>query len=649
MPALVVVGGFERVLGLTQRGQGVAHARLSFGGERLAGGQQGQTGGQETEDRAARRGMHMDLQALPRIVAAPAHSDPGPALARRFLVGGLLALVSSGPAMAVAAPAARAQATQVFINGDVWTGEPGQPRAQALALRGGRLLVVGSNAQALARRGPATPVIDLGGRFVAPGFNDAHLHLLVVERAELDGAEDILSLQRRLAAYAQAHPEAAWVRGRGWVDVAFPERVPHRRYLDAVVANRPVYLSDRDGHRALVNSRALELAGVTRATPDPAGGLVARDAAGEPTGELKEAAIELVARLVPPPSAAERYKALIGLLARAASYGLTSAQNASLDPEDLPAFERAEREGRLTLRMQFAPPLEKHPGAAQLARARDLRRRYRGPLIHVRSVKGIVDGTVDARTASMLEPYVGGGIGLPQWTRSELDEAALAYDRAGFQIQLHAIGDRAIRLALDTFEHVQRLNGRRDRRHRVEHIEVPSPEDLPRFKALGVIASTQALFANPDTMTFENYAVLLGPVRAARANAFKAFDDAGAVQAFGSDWPVFSMEVLKGVYCAAARRTVAGTPPGGYYPEQRLSVEAALRHFTLDAAYASHEEREKGSLVAGKLADFVVLSQDPSVPPLERVLDTRVLLTVMGGRETWRSPEWPRAAGAAAR
>jgi hypothetical protein len=561
----------------------------------------------------------------------------------------LAGAVSAPCASALAATPARAHATQVFVNGNVWTGEPGRPRAQALALRGTRLLVVGSNAQALAQGGPATQVVDLQGRFVAPGFNDAHLHFLVVERAEFGDVEDLATFQQRLGDYARAHPEAAWLRGRGWGDVAFPERLPHRRHLDAVVAERPVFLSDRDGHRALVNSRGLALAGITRATRDPEGGLIARDADGEPTGELKEGAVDLVARLLPAPSAAERYRALRGLLTRAASYGLTSIQNASLDPDDLPAFERAEREGQLLLRVQFAPPLAKHPSALQLAQARRLRARYRGPLLHVRSVKAILDGTVDARTASMFEPYVGGGTGLPLWTRAELEQAALAYDRAGFQIQLHAIGDRAIRLALDAFEYVQRVNGTRGRRHRVEHVEVPDPADLPRFKALGVIASTQALFANPDAMTLGNYVVLLGPVRSARATAFKTLDDAGAVQAFGSDWPVFSMEVLKGVYCAAARRTAAGAPPEGFYPEQRLSVETALRHFTLDAAYASHEEHEKGSLVAGKLADFVVLSQDPSVPPLERVLDTRVLLTVMGGRVTWRSVDWSPAHAATTR
>ena len=254
------------------------------------------------------------------------------------------------------------------------------------------------------------------------------------------------------------------------------------------------------------------------------------------------------------------------------------------------------------------------------------------------AVKGLLDGTVDARTAAMLEPYVGGGSGLPMWPEDQLKRSAAAWDAAGFQIMLHAIGDKAIRLALDAFEHAARVNGTSGRRHRVEHAEVPDPADLPRFARLGVIASTQALFANPDQTTLENYAPLLGPARAARANAFGRFDQAGAVQAFGSDWPVFPMEPLRGIYCAATRQTPEGTPAGGWHPENRLSVEAALRHFTADAAYASFDEAEKGTLSPGKLADFVVLSQDLLALPPERLLEAKVLLTVVGGRESFRSP-----------
>jgi predicted amidohydrolase YtcJ len=224
------------------------------------------------------------------------------------------------------------------------------------------------------------------------------------------------------------------------------------------------------------------------------------------------------------------------------------------------------------------------------------------------------------------------------WSADELNRAVALYDREDLQVMLHAIGDRAVRMALDAYEHAARINGSAGRRHRVEHAEVTDPADVPRFAYLGVIASTQALFANPDKATLEHYAVLLGPVRAARANAFKPFDDAGAVQAFGSDWPVFSMRALDGIYCAVTRTTAEGTPAGGYYPEHRLSAEAALRHFTRDAAYAEFAESVKGTLAPDKLADFVVLSDDILAPPAARIREAKVLRTVMGGRDTYKAP-----------
>jgi predicted amidohydrolase YtcJ len=247
------------------------------------------------------------------------------------------------------------------------------------------------------------------------------------------------------------------------------------------------------------------------------------------------------------------------------------------------------------------------------------------------------------KTASMFEPFVGGGNGLPMWTQEEVNASALAYDKRGWQVMLHAVGDKAIDVALTAYEHVARTNGPRDRRFRVEHAEVPRLADLARFKATGTVASTQALFANPDKTTLENFAVLLGPERAARADSFKLFDDAGVRQAFGSDSPVFSMEVLRGIYCAVARRTASGTPEGGWQPQGRVSAEAALRHFTQDGAYASFDEASKGVLKEGMLADFVVLSDDILQPPAERILGTKVLLTVMGGQETFRSPQFPRS------
>ncbi len=552
------------------------------------------------------------------------------------LLPGLLALSTlAAPGSGVTTAAGPAE--RLFVNARVWTGDDARPRAQALAVTGDRLVAVGDDGAVLRLRGPNTEVIDLGGAFVVPGFNDAHLHFLVLPQAELEDGLSLEQLQQRVGDFARAHPGNAWVLGRGWGYTSFPERIPHRRHLDAVVGDRPAWLMQRDGHMGLANSKALALAGVTRATPDPKNGVIERDPSGEPTGELKEAAMELVFRLIPRATVEERYAALLPLLERAASYGLTSIQNASHSEDDLAAFERAARAGKLGLRVSFAPVFEARSVEATLRRALELRRRFpRGGPIVVEAVKGLLDGTIDARTATLFEPYVGGdGTGLPFWTQDELDRAVKRFDREGFQVRLHAVGDKAIRMALDAFERAARDNGTRDRRHRVEHAELPHPADLPRFKALGVIASTQALFANPDSTTLLNYAPLLGPERSARANAFKRFDDAGALQAFGSDWPVFSMEVLRGIYCAAARRTPDGVPQGGWYPENRISVEAALRHFTRDAAFAEFEERRKGVLAPGRLADFVALSDDITAPPVERALRTRVLRTVMGGRDTF--------------
>jgi hypothetical protein len=337
--------------------------------------------------------------------------------------------------------------------------------------------------------------------------------------------------------------------------------------------------------------------------------------------------------------AEDRYRALKKGLDTLASYGLTSVQDAGLDEADLPVLDRLQQEGGLKLRVSAALRMQKVAPPEDLARYRSLRDRFKGPRLRVASVKGMVDGVVDAKTAYMLEPYVGGGTGLPNWTPEELNKAVAVYDAEGFQVLLHACGDRAVRMALDAFEKVGRRPSATPRRHRVEHAEVVSAADRLRFKALGVVASTQAIFANPDKTTLENYAVLLGPERAAVANAFKLFDDAGAVQAFGSDWPVFSAEVLPAIFTAVTRTTPEGTPAGGWFPENRIPVEAALRHFTRDNAYATFDEQARGTLAPGKLADLVVLSDDVLSAPAKS-LRARVVLTVLGGQDTYRAREF---------
>jgi predicted amidohydrolase YtcJ len=532
-----------------------------------------------------------------------------------------------------------ASADHIYVNAKVWTADEAKPTAQAFATRGERIIGVGTNEEIRAMAGPETAVVDLHGKLVVPGFNDAHWHFASLRDVELDDAATLEEVQQRLAAAAKAHPNESWITGRGWGYDVFPAKVPDKKYLDAIVPDRPMFIWERDGHMGLANSKALELAGITRDTKDPADGRIEHDVKGEPTGEVKEGAVELVAGKIPPATAEQRYEDLKRLMDKAASYGITSLQevSAGLGPKEMAAFERVLGEGEFKVRFYVSVPLEKSATAERLAEFKHLRDTYRGPLVKFGCAKGMVDGTVDAATAVMFEPYTNGKNGIEFWTQEDLNRAVAQYDREGMQVMIHSIGDKGIHMSLDAFENAEKVNGTSGRRHRVEHAEVPLLADYPRFKQLGVIASTQALFANPDATTLNNYAVLLGPARASHANAFKLFDDAGAVQVFGSDHPVFSMEVLHGVYCAVTRKTPEGTPKGGWYPENRISAEAALRHFTRDGAYASFDENEKGTLTPGKLADFVVLSEDILSSAAEQILKARVLRTVMGGRETYRA------------
>jgi predicted amidohydrolase YtcJ len=553
-----------------------------------------------------------------------------------LLGSGLLAL-AAGP---TASPASET-ADRVFVNGRVWTGEATRPVVEGIAVRGTTILAVGSSSDMRGRAGKGTEVVDLKGRFVAPGFIDAHVHLLggglSLEELRLDEAETLPEALRRIGEWATAHPDRHWVTGEGWTYAIFPGGLPTRATLDAIVSTRPAWLVSYDGHTGWANSFALKLAGVTRETADPPNGLVVRDEGGEPTGALKEDAMELVSRLVPKLLPHEKEHALKRALAQLPAWGLTSVHQAGLDEDELKLLARVLEEQPPSVRVYAALAIARDPGPETLAHQDDLRRRLSSTRLRVGAVKGYVDGVVEAMTAAMFEAYPGGGTGLANWTQEELDRTVAAYDRAGWQVMLHAIGDRGIDMALTAFEHAARTNGTTGRRHRVEHVEVPRLLDLPRFRAAGVVASTQALFPYPNRNHLEVYVPTLGPERAHRALAFKAIDDAGAVQAFGSDWPVFTAEVVRGLHTAVTRTTLAGTPVGGWEPAQRLTAEAALLHFTRDAAFAAYEEKEKGTLAPGKRADFVVLSQDLlSVAP-DRIKDTKVLLTVLGGQDTWRA------------
>lgn len=529
--------------------------------------------------------------------------------------------------------------TLILHNGAIWTGDSANPAATAIAIRDSRIVAVGSDADVLALAGAETQREDLQGRRVIPGLHDAHWHLPTRRTADLVGAKDAAELVARLQTFASTLPADAWITGRGWTPDMFPRNRAHREYLDAAFPDRPVLITDRDGHQALANGTALRMAAVSAETRDPRDGVIVRDARGNPTGLLQEAAMGTVRRLLPPPDEREAYTALREQMHKAAALGLTAVQMANgINATEEQAFAQAIADDSLRLRFRIAVPFSEaitdSTLAAYAAKARDAD----GPYLRFGIAKGMLDGTVDAGTAAMLDPYTGStSTGLPMWEPAPLLRTLERYDRAGIQVELHAIGDRAIRMALDAFEQLAASQGARDRRGRIEHLEVPHPDDLARFKALGVIASTQAIFATPDATAMQNYVPLLGPQREARAMPFKALEDAGAIQAFGSDYPVFPMDPLLGIYTAVTRQLPDGTPRGGWQPQHRIAVESALKHYTWGAAYAAFREQELGVLRTGYYADLVVLSEDILVPDAQALLRAKPVLTMVGGRETYRA------------
>lgn len=538
-------------------------------------------------------------------------------------------------------------ADSVFDNGRIWTGDPIRPWAGSMAILDGRIVAIGESGDLAAWRGDDTEYQDLGGRLVTPGFQDSHIHVTyqATSQADLAGAETLDELQQRIRDFAESNPDLPWIVGFGWVYSAFPDHRPLASHLDAVVADRPVLVSARDGHMALANTLAMRLASIDETTPDPENGRIVRTEQGSATGELQESAKKLVSDLIPPPTEEERYQALLSNMSAAAAEGITAIHEAGVSPGVVALFERAAAESRmlqrveLALRMVTSEDRSVAPVRAaevHIAAAISLRDRLNGPFVRVRSIKGMLDGTIDATTAAMFGNYVGADTnGMLFWELDNLKEIVRLYDGAGFQVILHAIGDRTIAQALDAFDFARTVNGARDSRHRVEHAEMPRLSDLARFRDMGVIASTQAMFAYPDTAVLENFSVLLGHDRAQHADNFALWDDAGVHQVFGSDYPVYTFSVLQGIEAAVTRMTEAGNPPGGWYPDGRISVDAALRHYTVDAAWGTHDDQDRGSLEVGKFADFVVLSENILEIDPTAISETRVLKTVMHGRTTF--------------
>jgi len=543
-----------------------------------------------------------------------------------------LVLVSP-PCLAAASPTPGVAADLVLVGGRVWTVDAARPEAQGLAVLGERILAVGSDAEIRALVGSETRVIELGGRLVLPGFDDSHTHFLDggfwLSGVKLKDAATPEEFGERLAAHAKTLPEGAWITGGTWDHDRWPGgELPTAALIDRYVPDRPVFVVRYDGHMSVANSLALRLAGVTAATPDPEGGrIVRRPGSHEPAGVLRDAAQDLVQSAIPEPSREEKRRALEAALAEARRVGVTSLTDMNMDPEHLRLYQELLREGKLTARIDGRWWLSEWRALAALGIEAGFEDRH---FIALGGLKGMLDGSLGSSTALFFEPYVGSDdTGLYVTPIEELRRDVIEATRAGLHPAIHAIGDRAVSETLDVFAEAARAAPGREHRFRVEHAQHLVPADFARFAALGVIASVQPYHAIDDGRWA---AGRIGEERCSTTYAFRSFLDAGVTLAFGSDWTVAPLDPLLGIEAAVNRRTTDGANPGGWFPEQRLTVEEAVEAYTLGSARASFSEGEKGTLTPGKLADLVVLSRDILTGAGESLPEARVELTVVGGR-----------------
>ena len=564
----------------------------------------------------------------------------------------LRAVLQTLPLLLVAASISRAQgrivepADIIVLQGRVYTENPQQPWAQAVAIYRGKIVAVGDDPEIERRRGIGTKVINAGGKLVLPGFVDCHIHFIdgsfSLGRVNLEGAKDPADIQKRLREYAAEHPGDDWILGRGWNYAMFgPEALPNKKYLDEIFPNRPVSLEGYDGHTYWANSKALAMAGVTRDTPDPPNGAIVRDPrTGDATGALKEAAEELVARIIPKPTRAEKLLALRAGMKWANEHGITRVHSAGQDFEVLDLFDEMRRRGDLTVRMYiayFLNPPELRP--RDLDAIEHARKKHHDEWIDAGAVKFMVDGVVESHTAAMLEPYSDDPSlkGKLFWEPAKYKAAVAALDERGLQLFTHAIGDYGVRTALDAYENAEARNHNRDRRPRIEHIETIALPDISRFGKLGVIASMQPLHSYPDADTLDIWARNAGPDRASRAWAWKSIADSGGHLAFGSDWPVVTLNPWEGVQTAVTRQTSEGQPEAGFVPEQRLTVAQVVDGYTLGAAFAGRREKTEGSLEIGKLADLIIVSQNIFDIEPHKIGSTKVVTTIVGGRVVYQA------------
>ncbi|HKG14525.1 MAG TPA: amidohydrolase family protein [Pyrinomonadaceae bacterium] len=523
----------------------------------------------------------------------------------------------------------------VVVNANVHTMDASLPAAEAVAVYGGRVMAVGSSTEIKKLAGKGTRVIDARGALLLPGFNDAHVHFLSggfqLSSVDLRDAPTPQEFAERIRRFASKLPEGRWVVGGDWDHERWPgSPLPTKELIDSFTPDRAVFVSRLDGHMALANSYALKLAGVTRDTPDPPGGLIVRDAkTGEPTGILKDAAQGFVWKVFPEPSFEEKLEAARAATAHAAAHGVTSVQDMSAG-NDVGVYQTLLERGELKTRVYAVSPL---PDWERLGRV-GVRRAFGDDMLRIGGLKGFADGSLGSTTALLFEPYLDSPdtSGLPgdeMFPEGAMLGRVKSADAAGLQVMIHAIGDKANDSILSIYERVSKENGERDRRFRIEHAQHLRAQDIARFGRDRVVASMQPYHCIDDGRWAEKR---IGPARAKGTYAFRTLLDTGAVLAFGSDWSVAPLDPVMGIYAAATRRTLDGKNPGGWVPEQKITVEEAVRAYTFGSAYAEFAENVKGSITPGKLADFVMLSQDIfKIDPAE-IERVRVQMTITGGR-----------------
>ena len=570
---------------------------------------------------------------------APAYRGAATVCRGMLLCAGVVGIACSLPVEDVA--------DLVFRNGAVYTVDEERSWARAVAVSGGRIVGVGSDADAERWIGPETRVIDLQGKMLLPAFGDSHVHPISagLEFASCD-LNDIVVFDELLAALrgcAQRVEEGEWIRGGGWFLYLFDDGNPHKSILDEIAPGHPVLLGSADGHSSWASSRALEIAGINAETPDPTNGRIERDpGTGEPTGTLREAASRLVARHMPEYGLQERIEGLRLAVRRANGFGITRWQDAGASRESLQVYRALRDAGELTVRAVVGLRVNVLEGLDNLPRLTSLRQDFGGERLSTNAVKIVSDGVIEAHTVPLLEPYTDrpGFYGEPFIDPQPMRELVAALDAEGFQVHVHAIGDAAIRMTLDAFEHAREVNGRRDSRHHIAHAQLIHPDDIPRFAELDVIANFQPLWSQRDGYIIDLTEPLIGMERSRWLYPIGSVVAAGGRIAFGSDWSVSSLNPLDGMQVAVTRRGPTAGPGEAWYPQERIDLATAIAGYTIGVAYLNFREQDTGSIEPGKLADLIVLEGNLFEIQPHEIHDTNVLLTLLEGGSVYEHTRW---------